>query len=522
MNKLPLDNFDILPTLFQLRQIKTPQVGKAYLVENTGQQFYYDNADTTTADNGIDVFVPYGTTHRIKLKSNSIQTFQTTSQMRNTVGANANPAIQGTLYYINETNKQGFWYYSASDTTTADNEGTVIVTTTGSHRLKRVFLNASYVYKNWFTGSNSYFNSVTDANTTLGAAYRLRGMRLLIMDTVVEEYWYRDGTADSDLVPVAGTIGITNGDSSDSALTNGYVPSSSSIGFYSTRIKGATGSGLSVTATHDTVNHVNIFEINNTGLSTFQSGDYEDMPSPTQPGITYYATNQLFGRYLSTGTIWAYMPGTDTLVYEQWLANTPAFYAQSVSGAGSGSFIDSSTIGRWRNDTGTTTTGTSSVRLSQSICSSFSGVNKIVMYVERVQLSALSDGTNRYTARIGRDVGSDVNGVWFEYSDNVNSGKWLCVNCNSGTRTTSDSGVTVSASATYTMCWVLDFSGTDTVHFYINGVEVGTPGGHTTNIPANLTSAYPFSMSIEKSLGTTSRGLMIGRTLINCEFTTGI
>lgn len=140
------------------------------------------------------------------------------------------------------------------------------------------------------------------------------------------------------------------------------------------------------------------------------------------------------------------------------------------------------------------------------------------MYAERVQVSALSDGTNRYVARIGRDVGSDVNGVWFEYSDNVNSGKWLCVSYN-GSRETTDSGVAVSASSTYTLCWVLDFSGTDTVYFYINGVPVAT---HTTQIPANFTSAYPFAISIQKTAGSTSRGLMFGRTLINVELTTGI
>lgn len=444
--------------------------------------------------------------------------FLTNAAMRANIGIAGNPPMKDELYYCFETGKQGYWYWAVG-ASEADNEGLVIVTTTGSHRLKRVFLNSSYVFQNWFTGTgDAWFASVAAANTAIAAAYRKQGMRVFIMEDVVEEYWYRDGTADGDLVPVAGEIGIDNGPTTDGAVEMLSAPDPFTIFCKSLLLEGING----VNVTWSIVDGLLRWTIDGGAFPQVLTGTYATrLATPTNLGTTFFQTDQLFGRYIADGSTWSYQPGTDTLVLEQWLSNLPNSYSTgNITGTGAGSFIDSTTIGRWRNDTGTTSTGTSAVRLSQSFASSFSGIERLVMYVEKVQVTALSDGTNRFIVRVGKDTGADQNGFWFEYSDNINSGKWLCVNCNSGSRTTSDSGVTVSASATYVMCAVLDFAGTDNVKFYINGTQVGTT--HTTNIPANLTSSFWGAISIEKTLGTSNRGVMFGRVLINCKFTIGV
>ncbi len=63
-----------------------------------------------------------------------------------------------------------------------------------------------------------------------------------------------------------------------------------------------------------------------------------------------------------------------------------------------------------------------------------------------IKINTLSTGTNRYTLRLGfGDTANadQVNGVYFEYSDNINSGKWVIKTASGSSRTTTNTLVTV-------------------------------------------------------------------------------
>ena len=63
--------------------------------------------------------------------------------------------LSGTLpsnnFYTTDLGQEGNWYYDATDTTSADNTGTILVTTDGK-RIKRIFEN-NVVFIEWFDGS---------------------------------------------------------------------------------------------------------------------------------------------------------------------------------------------------------------------------------------------------------------------------------------------------------------------------------------------------------------------------------
>src|SRR3954465_529468 len=58
------------------------------------------------------------------------------------------PTDTATLYYIMQKGKEGIWRYDATDMSSADNTGTVIVTA-GGKRLKRL-ISDGVLQLNWF------------------------------------------------------------------------------------------------------------------------------------------------------------------------------------------------------------------------------------------------------------------------------------------------------------------------------------------------------------------------------------
>lgn len=123
-----------------------------------------------------------------------------------------------------------------------------------------------------------------------------------------------------------------------------------------------------------------------------------------------------------------------------------------------------------------------------------------------INISALSDVTNTYTIQIGLVKGAYNNtlvitdGIYFTYTDSVNTGNWT-LNCASGSTTTSvDTGSAVTA-AWQRLGWVLNAAGTS-VQAYLNGSPIGVP--ITTNIPTANTN---FQWYIQKSAGTSQINL---------------
>jgi hypothetical protein len=103
-----------------------------------------------------------------------------------------------------------------------------------------------------------------------------------------------------------------------------------------------------------------------------------------------------------------------------------------------------------------------------------------------VNLNTLSTNPNEYQAYFGltdemilADPQEPANGVWFYYTDSVNSGQWV-LNCSSGGTTTSVN-TTVAASTNWVNLGFIVNADADEVNFTINGTPVGTP--ITTNIP---------------------------------------
>ena len=118
----------------------------------------------------------------------------------------------------------------------------------------------------------------------------------------------------------------------------------------------------------------------------------------------------------------------------------------------------------------------------------------------RVRVNTLSGSTTalpRYDMKAGfqdtSTTGDPANGVYFQYSDNINGGKWNCVTRSSSTSTSVPSNVTVVANQWYRLRFVINTAGT-TVDFYIDGVYIGTS---IANIPT--TSGMRLQVSTEQN-----------------------
>ena len=88
---------------------------------------------------------------------------------------------------------------------------------------------------------------------------------------------------------------------------------------------------------------------------------------------------------------------------------------------------DINTLGIASASTGTTSTGRSFVGLASSDQLEL-GSGEVRIACSAKTLNSLSDGTNRYFLRCGildnRTSGSVTDGLFFSYTDNVNSGNW--------------------------------------------------------------------------------------------------
>lgn len=104
-------------------------------------------------------------------------------------------ASPDTTFYLTDSGKEGLFKYDASDTTTADN-GATVIKGSGTVRFKRI-IDDNFYDARWFGKSTIYFDTTTNANTLVGAAYRYAGLKVLIVD---KQYSWKNGTADADLV----------------------------------------------------------------------------------------------------------------------------------------------------------------------------------------------------------------------------------------------------------------------------------------------------------------------------------
>jgi hypothetical protein len=127
-----------------------------------------------------------------------------------------------------------------------------------------------------------------------------------------------------------------------------------------------------------------------------------------------------------------------------------------------------------------------------------------------VQVSALSDGTNTYIARIGlgnTTNAAHTNGCWFEYTHSVNAGKWTLNTADNSSVTTANSNNSVAAS-TWTRLTIDVNAAASSVAFYVNGTQCAN-SPITTNIPTAAGRTCGPNIQIVKSAGTSGRSMLI-------------
>lgn len=192
----------------------------------------------------------------------------------------------------------------------------------------------------------------------------------------------------------------------------------------------------------------------------------------------------------------------------------------STSGSGAGLAVSTSQdASHWSVmgiTTGTATTGRSV--LGQAVETVVLGSGEVRCMII-AKIPTLSDGTNRFTVRMGFSetfAGNPTDGVQFRYVDNANSGKWLAVATSNTSETPVDTGVTANTS------WhrdeiVINAAGTS-AEFFIDGSSVATINSGIPTGTTRMTGCQP--ASIIKSAGGSARTLDIDAYWYSGEFTT--
>lgn len=189
-----------------------------------------------------------------------------------------------------------------------------------------------------------------------------------------------------------------------------------------------------------------------------------------------------------------------------------------ISGIAVGSL---NALGIFSLDLGTTIAGRA------ALYSSSSGVaSNVLLGLGRARIQAkaaihtLSNATDSYTTRVGfiDNSGSEsTDGVFFRYTDGVNSGKWQAVCRSNNVETANDTGITPVADTWHLMTVDVNAAGTSAA-FSIDGSVVQTI---TTNIPVGAGRELGYGMLAIKSAGTTATsGGYVDFMEVEYDFTT--
>lgn len=124
------------------------------------------------------------------------------------------------------------------------------------------------------------------------------------------------------------------------------------------------------------------------------------------------------------------------------------------------------------------------------------------------QLPVLSNGTDRYTIRIGfgsQNATDPNDGCYLRYSDAMNAGKWQFVTRSAGVETATDTGVAAD------ILWhririTFNAAGTSLAVSFDGAAAVAT---NTTNIPNGQFRTFGLLAEITKSLGSTSLAMLL-------------
>jgi len=215
----------------------------------------------TTAVQNLSGVVGITTTDALNTLNGGLIYKRTISQIRALTGT-----LPGNNFYTTDLGQEGNWYYDASDTTSADNTGTILVTADGK-RIKRVYSGAVNV--SWY---GIFANSVSDFTsavvTVLGLHNEIffpEGNYNISITSAssfsnkvirgVKPSW--NGSAISGGTKITGIFNIVG---SDNLISN--------LGFYNTTTNGVT---ISTNASRNIIEYC-IFNVQNHGVVMEQFG----------------------------------------------------------------------------------------------------------------------------------------------------------------------------------------------------------------------------------------------------------
>lgn len=164
-------------------------------------------------------------------------------------------------------------------------------------------------------------------------------------------------------------------------------------------------------------------------------------------------------------------------------------------------------FGILRCGTGSTNAGRSGIGSANDLDSIQLGTYATEM-TAIVYLGNTSTSTERYTAIVGftdSRTGTATDGVYFTYTDNVNSGNWTCNVISNGVGADSSSGVSMVSTSWYKLRIVVNAAGTES-KFYINDSLVGTM---TNTHPTGSTRRTALACGLFKQVGTSNREMYI-------------
>lgn len=190
-----------------------------------------------------------------------------------------------------------------------------------------------------------------------------------------------------------------------------------------------------------------------------------------------------------------YQPAVSVTAGSTW-------YYITASGTGGATVLNSETnaIGIHQFHTGATTNVTTVANFGPAII--FGG--GIFESDQRIRIPVLSTSTDKFIVRAGffdNSTGNAVDGCYFQYSHDVNSGRWVLANYNNSSGTTTNSTVAPVA-ATWTRLKVRVDSVAGTAAFSIDGTLIATLSG----IPAGTSRFTFFRLEIEAAGGSTGTG----------------
>jgi len=191
--------------------------------------------------------------------------------------------------------------------------------------------------------------------------------------------------------------------------------------------------------------------------------------------------------------------------------NSQITYALT-SGTVTGLAATTASSGSWQASTGTGMYNAAGISMGKSGSLGLGLFGKSYIYYESiVSIPTLSDGTNTFfvTHLLRNNIGvvasnNPSQGVQIAYSHGENSGKWFATTRGSGSTTTVDLGVTVTAGTVYHLLIAVNKQGTE-ARFYIDGVYRGRS---TAEFPTTNTILFG-TTGIGKTAGTTARTALI-------------